>query len=53
MGNVLSWQSIAAGAAVLLAIGYLVWKLGLEGRGGKRKKRGPDVPTGRLVRKKK
>jgi hypothetical protein len=44
------WQPIAAGAVVALAVIYLVWKLGFEGR-KPRRKRGPDVPVSRLVRK--
>lgn len=44
------WQPIVAGLVVVLAVIYLVWKLGFEGRAPK-KKRGPDVPLSRLVRK--
>jgi len=44
------WQPIAAGVVVALAVVYLVWKLGFEGR-KPRRKRGPDVPVSRLVRK--
>lgn len=44
------WQPIVAGLVVVLAVIYLVWKFGFEGR-TPRKKRGPDVPLSRLVRK--
>jgi hypothetical protein len=46
----MSWQPIAAGVVVVLAVAYLVWKLAFEGR-KPRRKRGPDVPVSRLVRK--
>lgn len=48
------WQPIAAGAVVALALVYLVWKLGFEGRKPRRTPRSssrPDVPVSRLVRK--
>lgn len=46
----IGWQAWAAGGVVLLAIAYLVWKLGIAPR-RPRTKRGPDVPVSRLVRK--
>jgi hypothetical protein len=47
-----SWQSIAVVLVVALALAYLVWKLGFAGGAGPKKKRGPDVPAKKLVRKK-
>ncbi|MCB9602851.1 MAG: hypothetical protein H6720_21240 [Sandaracinus sp.] len=44
------WQPIAAGVVVALASVYLVWKLGFADR-KPRRKRGPDVPVRKLVRK--
>ncbi|MCB9634199.1 MAG: hypothetical protein H6721_18915 [Sandaracinus sp.] len=44
------WQPIAAGVVVALACVYLVWKLGFSDR-KPRRKRGPDVPVAKLVRK--
>ena len=35
--------------AIILAVAYLVWKLGLQGRRPK-EKGGPDVPASRLVK---
>ncbi|MBX3246171.1 MAG: hypothetical protein KF901_03235 [Myxococcales bacterium] len=46
----MGWQAWAAGAVVLLAVAYLVWKLGIAPR-RPRVRRGPDVPVSRLVRK--
>lgn len=45
----MGWQPLAAGAVVALAVAYLVWKLGLQGRRPKGKS-GPDVPASRLVK---
>ncbi|HJK92097.1 MAG TPA: hypothetical protein RMH85_09655 [Polyangiaceae bacterium LLY-WYZ-15_(1-7)] len=45
----MGWQPLAAGVVVALAVAYLVWKLGLQGRRPK-EKGGPDVPASRLVK---
>lgn len=45
------WQPFAAGAVVLAAIVYLVWKLGFASRPKKKKRPGPDVPVDALTRK--
>ena len=53
MGEGIGWQEIAAGLVVLAAVAYLVWKLGVAPRlASKGKRGGPDVPVGRLTRKK-
>jgi len=48
----MTWQEPVVVFIVGAALGYLVWKLGLEGR-PREKKRGPDVKASRLIRKKK
>jgi uncharacterized membrane-anchored protein YhcB (DUF1043 family) len=48
----MTWQEPAVIFIVGAAVGYLVWKLGLDGR-PKAKKRGPDVRVSALTRKKK
>ncbi len=49
----MTWQEPVVALIVGAAIGFLVWKLGLQ-KGPKkpRKKRGPDVKVSRLTRKK-
>lgn len=47
------WQIVAVVIVVLGAAGYLVWKVVLGGKAPKRRKPGPDVPLGQLVRRKK
>jgi hypothetical protein len=47
----LNWQAWTAGLIVAAAIAYLVWKIGFASR-RRPKKRGPDVPASRLVRRK-
>ena len=50
----MEWQTIATAVVVVGACLYLVWKLGVAPRlGSRRKSHGPDVPVGRLLRKKK
>jgi len=45
-----SWQAWTAALIVLAAVVYLVWKLGFASR-PRQKKKGPDVPASRLVRR--
>jgi hypothetical protein len=45
-----SWQAWSAALIVLAAVVYLVWKLGFASR-SRPKKKGPDVPASRLVRR--
>ncbi len=47
----MSWQEPAVVFVVGAAVGYLVWKLLLQ-KGPRKKKRGPDVKTSALTRKK-
>jgi hypothetical protein len=45
------WQDLAAFVIVAAAAVYLVWKLGWASRPpGARRRGGPDVPVGKLVR---
>jgi len=46
----MSAQAWGAALIVVLALCYLVWKLGFASR-PRRRKRGPDVPVSRLVRR--
>jgi uncharacterized membrane-anchored protein YhcB (DUF1043 family) len=45
------WQEPLVAIIVGAAVGYLIWKLGLQ-KGPRRKKKGPDVKVSRLTRKK-
>lgn len=48
------WQWVATGVVVAGAVFYLVWKLAVAPRRkAGRKGNGPDVPVGRLTKKKK
>lgn len=47
----MSWQGWSAGALVVAAVVYLVWKMGFASRPRQKKKNVPDVPVSRLVRR--
>lgn len=47
-----TWQQMGAAVVVLAAVVYLIWKMSWGSRPPRRRKKGPDVPTSQLTRKK-
>ncbi|MBC7172566.1 MAG: hypothetical protein H5U40_09080 [Polyangiaceae bacterium] len=45
----MSWQSVATALVIAAAVAYLVYKVFIASRPARRKD-GPDVPIGRLMR---